>query len=123
MDALSKNEITKLRVRHTALAHIILGLRKALSTLTLTEAETTTLIAVLERSKAEHEAVKSINTKKLSTTKIRVKRKKRNPSDDPLYEQKRKMAEKIKETHKMSEFKKKRIKIVQGGAPGLGKNN
>jgi hypothetical protein len=122
----SSEALTK---RVQTLAPIVAGLNQALAKLDLNEAERTVLKTVATRYTAEYEAarkkLKAIRKQAQPPTpkKQRAKRGKPKPVDEVQLIYKKERERKITETHKISGFNRRWISVVQGGAPGSGKNS
>ncbi|CCG95768.1 hypothetical protein MARHY2294 [Marinobacter nauticus ATCC 49840] len=108
------------------LAPIVQGLKKALKVLALSNDDQEVLSRLYETNKAVYEESRKELKKIKKSIKPKKSRQTRQPPktvDQIKLSYRKRVAEKIQEIHKISGFNRRRPKIVQGGAPGLGKKS
>ena len=110
--------------RQQLLGPIISGLRQATDKLDLSDSERRSIDSVLNKYHLEFEknksALKAARGRKSRQAKA-FKRSQTKLMREITVKYKKKRKQKIKKSHEVSGFKKKRARLVQGGAPGLGK--
>lgn len=121
-----KSRKKELEIQVRDLAPAVNGLKQALRILDLSSEEREVLTRLYEKNKAVYEQSRK-ELKKLRKSakpkKPRQKRKKPKQVDQVKLSYRKRVAEKVREIHKISGFNRNRPKIVQGGAPGLGKKS